>query len=170
MKDAAARLPGSIGTQADVCTLIRDLQFIVEDISDLRVNQVVNGALDRIDRLHYELKPCVQFDKDRHLWVYLHGEREKENFVYDCSSSRKKGKQLREMCRGGIGFRQSCICQGEMKWWEVMVFHSQGNRLARKLLIWAFKYKSSLLSSTGTKFLFCVLNYISQIMLTCLCN
>ncbi|KAA8516494.1 hypothetical protein F0562_017000 [Nyssa sinensis] len=94
VRDAAARLPGSIGTRADVCTLIRDSQFIVEDISDSQVNQVVSGALDR---LHYELDPCVQFDKDRHLWVYLHGEREEEEFENDGTSSRKNWKRQGEM-------------------------------------------------------------------------
>ncbi|KAF2283371.1 hypothetical protein GH714_003586 [Hevea brasiliensis] len=39
VRDAAARLPGSMGTRADVCTLIRDSQYIVEDVSDAQVNQ-----------------------------------------------------------------------------------------------------------------------------------
>ncbi|XAR69009.1 hypothetical protein NMG60_11000441 [Bertholletia excelsa] len=86
VRDAAARLPGRIGTRADVCTLVRDSQFIVEDISDLQMNQVVSGALDR---LHYELDPCVQYNKERHLWVYLHGEREEEDFVSEGASKRK---------------------------------------------------------------------------------
>ncbi|PSR98216.1 Nuclear factor related to kappa-B-binding protein [Actinidia chinensis var. chinensis] len=88
VRDAAARLPGSIGTRADVCTLVRDSQYIVDEISDLQVNQVVSGALDR---LHYELDPCVKYDRDRHLWVYLHGEREEEDFESDgCTSSQMK--------------------------------------------------------------------------------
>ena len=55
-RNAAARLPGSIGTRSDVCTLIRDSRYIVEDVSDAQVNQFVSGALDR---LHYERAPCV---------------------------------------------------------------------------------------------------------------
>ncbi|XP_059646953.1 uncharacterized protein LOC132293469 [Cornus florida] len=90
VRDAAARLPGSIGTRADVCTLVRDSQHIVEDVTELQVKQVVSGALDR---LHYERDPCVQFDKDRHLWVYLHGEREEEEFENDGTSSRLRYKQ-----------------------------------------------------------------------------
>ncbi|KAL3849697.1 hypothetical protein ACJIZ3_011579 [Penstemon smallii] len=90
VRDAAARLPGSIGTRADVCTLIRDSQYIVEDVSDAQVNQVVSGALDR---LHYERDPCVQFDGERKLWVYLHREREEEDFEDDGTSSTKKWRR-----------------------------------------------------------------------------
>ncbi|CAI0545218.1 unnamed protein product [Linum tenue] len=93
VRDAAARLPGSIGTRADVCTLIRDSQFVVEDVSDAQVNQVVSGALDR---LHYERDPCVQFDGDRKLWVYLHREREEEDFEDDGTSSTKKWKRQKK--------------------------------------------------------------------------
>ncbi|WCJ41147.1 Nuclear factor related to kappa-B-binding protein [Euphorbia peplus] len=93
VRDAASRLPGSIGTRADVCTLIRDSQYIVEDVSDAQVNQVVSGALDR---LHYERDPCVQFDGDRKLWVYLHREREEEDFEDDGTSSTKKWKRQKK--------------------------------------------------------------------------
>ncbi|KAJ1396628.1 Nuclear factor related to kappa-B-binding protein [Sesbania bispinosa] len=93
VRDAAARLPGSIGTRADVCTLIRDSQYIVEDVSDAQINQVVSGALDR---LHYELDPCVQYDGERKLWVYLHKEREEEDFEDDGTSSTKKWKRQKK--------------------------------------------------------------------------
>ncbi|RRT70625.1 hypothetical protein B296_00031069 [Ensete ventricosum] len=93
VRDAAARLPGSIGTRADVCTLLRDSQYIVESISDAQVNQVVSGALDR---LHYERDPCVQFDSERKLWVYLHKDREEEDFEDDGTSSTKKWKRQRK--------------------------------------------------------------------------
>ncbi|KAI8573656.1 hypothetical protein RHMOL_Rhmol01G0294100 [Rhododendron molle] len=90
VRDAAARLPGSIGTRADVCTLLRDSQYIVEEVSDAQVYQVVSKALDR---LHYERDPCVQFDGERKLWVYLHREREEEDFEDDGTSSTKKWKK-----------------------------------------------------------------------------
>ncbi|OAY85535.1 Nuclear factor [Ananas comosus] len=93
VRDAAARLPGSIGTRADVCTLIRDSQYIVENVTDAQVNQVVSGALDR---LHYERDPCVQFDSDRKLWVYLHRDREEEDFEDDGTSSTKKWKRQKK--------------------------------------------------------------------------
>lgn len=93
VRDAAARLPGSIGTRADVCTLIRDSQYIVEDVTDAQINQVVSGALDR---LHYERDPCVQYDAERKLWVYLHQDREEEDFEDDGTSSTKKWKRQRK--------------------------------------------------------------------------
>ncbi|XP_051113256.1 uncharacterized protein LOC127239235 [Andrographis paniculata] len=93
VRDAAARLPGSIGTRADVCTLIRDSQFIMENVSDAQVNQVVSGALDR---LHYERDPCVQFDGERKLWVYLHRDREEEDFEDDGTSSTKKWRRQKK--------------------------------------------------------------------------
>ncbi|WOL06897.1 hypothetical protein Cni_G15631 [Canna indica] len=93
VRDAAARLPGSIGTRADVCTLLRDSQYIVEEVSDLKLNQVVSGALDR---LHYERDPCVQFDNERKLWVYLHRDREEEDFEDDGTSSTKKWKRQKK--------------------------------------------------------------------------
>ncbi|XP_058109928.1 uncharacterized protein LOC131253114 isoform X2 [Magnolia sinica] len=93
VRDAAARLPGSIGTRADVCTLIRDSQYIVEDVTDAQVNQIVSGALDR---LHYERDPCVLFDGERKLWVYLHRDREEEDFEDDGTSSTKKWKRQRK--------------------------------------------------------------------------
>ncbi|CAN1145682.1 Nuclear factor related to kappa-B-binding protein [Linum perenne] len=93
VRDAASRLPGSIGTRADVCTLIRDSQYIVEEVPDAQVNQVVSGALDR---LHYERDPCVQFDGERKLWVYLHREREEEDFEDDGTSSTKKWKRQKK--------------------------------------------------------------------------
>ncbi|KAJ0248304.1 DNA-binding protein-like [Hirschfeldia incana] len=90
VRDAAARLPGSIGTRADVCTLIRDSQYIMENVNEIQINQVVSGALDR---LHYERDPCVQFDSDRKLWQYLHRDREEEDFEDDGTSSTKKWKR-----------------------------------------------------------------------------
>lgn len=92
VRDAAARLPGSIGTRADVCSLIRDSQYIVEDVSDAQLNQVVSGALDR---LHYERDPCVRFDGDRKLWVYLHTDKDDEDFEDDATSSTKRWRRTK---------------------------------------------------------------------------
>ncbi|KAF5954140.1 hypothetical protein HYC85_006996 [Camellia sinensis] len=93
VRDTAARLPESIGTRVDVCTLIRNSQYIVEDVSKGQLNQVASGALDR---LHYEHDPCVQFDGERKLWVYLHREREEEYFEDDATSSTKKWKRQKK--------------------------------------------------------------------------
>ncbi len=36
------------------------------------LNSIVSGALDR---LHYENDPCVKYDSDKKLWIYLHKNR-----------------------------------------------------------------------------------------------
>eukprot|EP00246_Nothoceros_aenigmaticus_P002076 TRINITY_DN12836_c0_g1_i1.p1 TRINITY_DN12836_c0_g1~~TRINITY_DN12836_c0_g1_i1.p1 ORF type:complete len:406 (-),score=78.42 TRINITY_DN12836_c0_g1_i1:407-1507(-) len=115
VRDAAARLPGSIGTRADVCALIRDSQFIMEEVSDAQINQVVSGALDR---LHYERDPCVRFDGDRKLWVYLHTERDEEDFEDDGTSSTKRWKKPKkdgvENTDPGLNFDNGSPCGGEI--------------------------------------------------------
>ncbi|KAK9195715.1 hypothetical protein WN943_003840 [Citrus x changshan-huyou] len=80
VRDAAARLSENIGTRSDVCILMRDLQYIVEDISDEQLNQVVSRGLDRS---HYENDPCVQYNGNTKLWVYLHGDREEDDLDDD---------------------------------------------------------------------------------------
>ncbi|XP_059298223.1 uncharacterized protein LOC132050900 [Lycium ferocissimum] len=93
VRDAAARLPLGVGTRADICVLVRDSQFIVEDVSDWQVHQVVSGALDR---LHYENDPCVKYDKGWRLWVYLHADRQEEDFEDDCTCSNKNRKKAKK--------------------------------------------------------------------------
>ncbi|XP_015078452.1 nuclear factor related to kappa-B-binding protein-like [Solanum pennellii] len=80
VRDAAARLPGGVGTRDDVCVLARDSQFIVEDISDSQLRKAVKRGLDR---LRYEEDPWVKYEKERHQWTYLHGDRKVEDFEDD---------------------------------------------------------------------------------------
>ncbi|KAL5740955.1 hypothetical protein ACOSQ2_030135 [Xanthoceras sorbifolium] len=89
VRDAAARLPAGMGTRADVCTLVRDSQYIIEGVSDEQVNQVVSRALDR---LHYENDPCIQYNYGTKLWVYLHGAKEEEDFEDDGTSNARSCK------------------------------------------------------------------------------
>jgi nuclear factor related to kappa-B-binding protein len=95
VRDAAARLPATTGTRADVCTLLRDSQYLnCEEVNkEVAINQVVSGALDR---LHYERDPCVLYDNDKKLWTYLHRGREEEDFEDDGTSSTKKWKRPRK--------------------------------------------------------------------------
>ena len=71
-RDAASRLPDGIGTRADICDLIKDSQYLAIDISEANISNIVSGALDR---LHYEKDPCVRYDTDRKIWIYLHRNR-----------------------------------------------------------------------------------------------
>lgn len=77
VRDAAARLPGGVGTRHDVAVLMRDSQYVVPDATDASINQCVSGALDR---LHSERDPPVRYDGDQKLWVYLHRIREDAEF------------------------------------------------------------------------------------------
>ncbi|KAK6161876.1 hypothetical protein DH2020_001717 [Rehmannia glutinosa] len=83
VRDAAARMLGGTGTRADICDLNRDSQYVIENIPEKTVNQIVSGALDR---LHTEFDPCVEYIEQWGLWVYLHGDREEEDFTENGTS------------------------------------------------------------------------------------
>ena len=72
VRDAAARLEDGVGTRLDICDLLKDSQYINENIADNRINSIVSGALDR---LHYQKDPCVKYDSHHKLWIYLHRNR-----------------------------------------------------------------------------------------------
>ena len=72
VRDAAARLEDGVGTRLDICDLLKDSQYINENIADNRINNIVSGALDR---LHYQKDPCVKYDSHHKLWIYLHRNR-----------------------------------------------------------------------------------------------
>lgn len=42
-----------------------------------QINTVVSGALDR---LHSEKDPCVKYDVNSKLWIYLHRSRTEDEF------------------------------------------------------------------------------------------
>lgn len=69
VRDAAAKLPKGFGTRTDICELLKESQFINPDVEEDKMSSVVSGALDR---LHYENDPCVKFDTNKKLWIYLH--------------------------------------------------------------------------------------------------
>lgn len=72
-RDAASRLPDGVGTRADILELIKHSQWLkIDKIDGIQLNNIVSGALDR---LHYEPDPCVKYDSDRKLWIYLHKDR-----------------------------------------------------------------------------------------------
>jgi len=72
VRDAAARLEDGVGTRLDICDLLKDSQYINENISESKINNIVSGALDR---LHYQKDPCVKYDSHHKLWIYLHRNR-----------------------------------------------------------------------------------------------
>ena len=77
VRDAVARLNGGEGTRQDICQLVQDSQYINSSASEFHINAAVSGALDR---LHYEKDPCVRFENNLKLWVYLHRHRSEKLF------------------------------------------------------------------------------------------
>lgn len=69
VRDAASKLPKGYGTRNDICELLKESQFINNTVGEDKISSVVSGALDR---LHYEKDPCVRFDTNKKLWIYLH--------------------------------------------------------------------------------------------------
>ncbi|KAL1138746.1 hypothetical protein AAG570_008808 [Ranatra chinensis] len=77
VRDAVARLPNAQGTRADIVTLLKDSQYLLENPPEAVLSSVVSGALDR---LHYEHDPSVKYDPKRKTWVHLHKGRSVEEF------------------------------------------------------------------------------------------
>lgn len=65
-----------MGTRSDICTLLKDSQYLMET-NQTELHNAVSGALDR---LHYEYDPCVKYDPKRKIWIYLHRGRSLEEF------------------------------------------------------------------------------------------
>ncbi|MFQ6620533.1 hypothetical protein Gotur_000241 [Gossypium turneri] len=74
VRDAAALLRDRMGIGADFCVLIRDSQYIVEEIPDEQLNQVIS---------------------EKKLWFYLHRDREEDDFKYDATLSTRKRRRHR---------------------------------------------------------------------------
>jgi nuclear factor related to kappa-B-binding protein len=72
-RDAAARLPDFVGTRSDVAILVRDSQYVVDNISETMLISAVSGSLDRLSA---EKDPPVRYDNTYKVWVYLHGHRQ----------------------------------------------------------------------------------------------
>ena len=80
VRDAASRLPDGVGTRADICALLKCSQYLENKKSlDTQINNVVSGALDR---LHYEADPCVKYDNEKRLWIYLHKNKKIDNEIW----------------------------------------------------------------------------------------
>ncbi|EDO28120.1 predicted protein, partial [Nematostella vectensis] len=95
VRDAAARLPNGEGTRAEVCELLKDSQFLNMDATDAQIHTVVSGALDR---LHYEKDPCVKYDSNRKVWIYLHRNRTEEEFekIHQANAAAARAKKLQK--------------------------------------------------------------------------
>lgn len=77
VRDAAARLPNGEGTRWDICELLKSSQYIAQGTTDVVIQSIVSGALDR---MHTEFDPCIKYDTKRKLWIYVHRNRTESEF------------------------------------------------------------------------------------------
>lgn len=80
IRNAASRLPGGVGTRADVAQLMKDSLYVKPGCHDNKLNPVVSGALDRLQSTP---DPPVNYDPDQKLWIYLHRLRTEEDFAHE---------------------------------------------------------------------------------------
>ena len=78
VRDACARFPEGVGTRVDICVLIMDSQFFVEDAKPEAIKQCVISAMDR---LRYQKDSCVTYNWDTKMYSYRHKERNQEDFM-----------------------------------------------------------------------------------------
>lgn len=89
-----------MGTRSDICTLLRDSQYLMEaNLTEL--HNAVSGALDR---LHYEHDPCVKYDPKRKIWIYLHRGRTLEEFGMSAIYYSLKIQIQKNMAKYGLMF------------------------------------------------------------------
>eukprot|EP01127_Copromyxa_protea_P014774 TRINITY_DN4168_c0_g1_i1.p1 TRINITY_DN4168_c0_g1~~TRINITY_DN4168_c0_g1_i1.p1 ORF type:complete len:662 (-),score=118.66 TRINITY_DN4168_c0_g1_i1:109-1866(-) len=89
IRNASSRLPGGVGTRADVSQLMRDSQYVKEGCPDKKLNQVVSGGLDRLQSFP---DPPVKFDADQKLWIYTHRLRSLADFKVDNEPKRNNAQ------------------------------------------------------------------------------
>lgn len=89
VKDAVARLLDGVGTRTDVSLLVRHSQYLRENTSDRELNRAVSNILDQ---LQYEKDPCVRYDSEWKLWVYLHRGRGLDFATWKTETLSKRGR------------------------------------------------------------------------------
>ncbi|XP_065201606.1 nuclear factor related to kappa-B-binding protein [Planococcus citri] len=77
VQDAAARLPNGEGTRQDIVTLLKDSQYLSNNV----MNCILHGAVTyALEKLQIESDPCVKYDARRKIWIYLHRSRTISDF------------------------------------------------------------------------------------------
>jgi hypothetical protein len=78
IRDALARLPGGVGTRADIASLILQSQYLAPDVSD--ISHLSGITASSLDRIHLEYDSSVRYDVDLRLYIYLHRQRTEADF------------------------------------------------------------------------------------------
>ena len=78
VRDAVSRLPNGEGTRTDIIELLKDSQYLVDELDSGSLTTTVSGALDRLQN---EPDASVRFDSNKKIWIYLHRDRTAEDFL-----------------------------------------------------------------------------------------
>ena len=78
VRDAVSRLPNGEGTRTDIIELLKDSQYLVNELDSGSLTTTVSGALDRLQN---EPDASVRFDSNKKIWIYLHRDRTAEDFL-----------------------------------------------------------------------------------------
>lgn len=127
VRDAIARLPNGEGTRSDICEMLKNSQYLLTHVLDKTLLSVIANVLDY---LCSETDPCVKFDADRKLWIYLHRNRTSDEFdkLYQHLNEKKKplgkAQQLKILTQAQAGkitkvgfantFNKSLPCSSSM--------------------------------------------------------
>ena len=78
VRDAVSRLPNGEGTRTDIIELLKDSQYLVNELDNNSLTTTVSGALDRLQN---EPDASVRFDSNKKIWIYLHRDRTASDFL-----------------------------------------------------------------------------------------
>ena len=78
VRDAVSRLPNGEGTRTDIIELLKDSQYLVNELDNNSLTTTVSGALDRLQN---EPDASVRFDSNKKIWTYLHRDRTASDFL-----------------------------------------------------------------------------------------
>lgn len=87
VRDAIARLPSGEGSRNDICEMMKYSQYVLSHVLDKTLCAIIANILDY---LCSEADPCVKFDVDKKVWIYLHRNRSVEDFEKLHQNERKK--------------------------------------------------------------------------------
>jgi len=93
VRDAVSRLPNGEGTRTDIVELLKDSQYLCQNIDAGSLTTTVSGALDRLQN---ETDAPVKYDSNRKIWIYLHRARTVDDFqrlTQDLISNPKQPRQ-----------------------------------------------------------------------------
>jgi len=97
VRDAVSRLPNGEGTRTDIVELLKDSQYLCQNIDAGSLTTTVSGALDRLQN---ETDAPVKYDSNRKIWIYLHRARSVEDFqrlTQDLITKQPRQRQKRKI-------------------------------------------------------------------------